>query len=121
MRMLGRRAAGIAYFRVTAFGCRAASCNHRLPLSYTQWPRTRRAFQGGTMRRLTLLLAAAAVAATGVSGTAQAQTGICVGRICVCVQVGACTPVEPDGRCVRVDLDNDGDYEQVCTGRINIE
>jgi hypothetical protein len=68
------------------------------------------------MRRTILTLAAAALAVSGFAGAAQADVQtICVGNICVCVQAGGCPAIPaPGGRCVRVDLDNNGSYETVC-------
>jgi hypothetical protein len=66
------------------------------------------------MRRILLALAVASFAATGM-GSAQAVQTICVGSVCVCVQAGGCPGIPaPGGRCVRVDLDNNGTYETIC-------
>ncbi|HVF05439.1 MAG TPA: hypothetical protein VNA20_11425 [Frankiaceae bacterium] len=71
------------------------------------------------MRRITFLLASAALAVGGFASTATADdTTVCVGRTCVCVYgpgvICYQPPVGTPGTCVAVDLDSDGDAEQIC-------
>ncbi|HVF05440.1 MAG TPA: hypothetical protein VNA20_11430 [Frankiaceae bacterium] len=69
------------------------------------------------MRRISLLVAAAAIGVSGLASAASADdTTVCVGQRCVCLygSGSACyKPPAGDG-CIAVDLDSDGDAERIC-------
>ncbi len=73
------------------------------------------------MRRITLLLASAAIALTGtVSASANHGGGdgqTCLGavHVCACVTVTSCGQSQyPKLQCINVDLDDNGTYETIC-------
>jgi hypothetical protein len=68
------------------------------------------------LRRLSLLLAAAAVTGTTAASADPDPSQVCYYKLCVCVTTTKCASIPVDGssKCFRVDVDDDGSYETIC-------
>jgi hypothetical protein len=75
-------------------------------------------WEGTPLRRITLLLASAAIAATGTlsASAVPPDSQVCTRNICVCVTTTQCVavPKPSSTKCLNADIDDNGTYETIC-------